>query len=74
MQETRNQSYTVQRIWTLGRLYEKCQQFPEAIATYQEALSILNHFLNPNHPRILRLKSDLDRLKKNMKKSKKSKS
>ena len=72
-QETRNQSYA-ERIWTLGRLYEKCQQFPEAIATYQEALSILNHFLDPKHPRRLLLKSDLDRLKKNMKKGKKSRS
>ena len=72
-EETRNQSYG-ERIWILGRLYEKCQQFPEAVATYQEALSILNHFLDPKHPRRLLLKSDLDRLKKNMKKSKKSRS
>ncbi|MBY5284375.1 tetratricopeptide repeat protein, partial [Anabaena sp. PCC 7938] len=70
-QETRNQSYA-ERIWTLGRLYEKCQQFPEAIATYKEALSIFDHFLDPKHPRRLLLKSDLGRLKKNMKKVKKA--
>jgi tetratricopeptide (TPR) repeat protein len=68
-QETRNKKYA-DRICTLGKLYEKCQQFSEAVATYEEALSIFSLLLPSNHPRILVLKGELNRLKKTMKKSK----
>jgi tetratricopeptide (TPR) repeat protein len=70
-QETQNKSYA-DRIWTLGKLYEKCQQFPQAVAVYKETLFLFNHLLaDPKHPKILVLKADLARLEKNMKKVKK---
>jgi len=43
-QETQNKSYA-DRIRTIGRLYEKCQQFPQAVAAYEETLFLFNHLL-----------------------------
>ena len=69
-QETQNKLYA-DRIWTLGKLYEKCQQFPQAVAAYKETLFLFNYLLAPKHPQILVLEAELARLKKNMKKVKK---
>jgi tetratricopeptide (TPR) repeat protein len=64
-QETQNR-YFAERICTLGRLYETCQRFPEAVITYEEALSIFNQILGSKHLRTLVLKGELGRLKKRM--------
>ena len=68
-QETRNTEYA-DRICTLGKLYEKCQQFPEAVANYEEALSIFKFLLDSKNPRIRVLQAELNRLKNTIKKSK----
>ena len=68
-QETRNTEYA-DRICTLGRFYEKCQQFPEAVANYEEALFIFKFILDSKHPRIRVLQAELNRLKKTMEKPK----
>ena len=71
-QETRNTEYA-DRICTLGRLYEKCQKFSEAVSNYEEALCVFKLVLDSKkHPRIRVLQAELNRLKKTMKKQKKS--
>jgi tetratricopeptide (TPR) repeat protein len=68
-QETRNTEYA-DRICTLGKLYEKCHQFPEAVANYEDALSIFKFLLDSKNLRIRVLQAELNRLKKTMKKPK----
>jgi tetratricopeptide (TPR) repeat protein len=69
LHETRNTEYA-DRICTLGKLYEKCRQFPEALANYEEALSIFKLVLDSKLPRIRVLQAELNRLKNTIKKSK----
>ncbi len=67
-QNTRNQEFAIQ-VRTLGKLYEKEQEFQDAARNYEEALSILNYVLGPQHPQTLILKGEIKRLKKQMKKT-----
>ena len=53
-------------------MYEKCNQLSEAIAAYEEAVSLFNKLLGSIDKRSLMMKAELARLKKRVKRNSKS--
>ena len=75
VQRSRQEAQTqwfAKRTRTLGKMYEKCNKLPEAIAAYEEALSLFNKLLGSKDKRSLMTKAELTRLKKRAKRNSKS--